>query len=493
LRGYEPRQVRTFLCCSLLLLSACGGGNGGVQIVPAGLSILPHALLPGAPGSFYSVTLLGAGGTGAGYAWRLVFGSLPPGLTGLPAMGQSVTLRGTLGAAGTYDFTVELRDSAGANTTILYSLVVTAGGPGPGPGPGPGSGNTSLVNAPSPRGHHTAVWTGSEMIVWGGLDFLGPKNSGGAYSPATDTWRTLPTAGAPAARFGHTAVWTGTEMIVWGGSDSQGALGTGGAYDPAADSWRALSTAGAPERRTSHSAIWTGVEMIIWGGQGVFAPPAPNAVDKVLADGSAYDPVVDSWTQISAIGGPPAARGHTVVWTGSRMIVWGGRDAFALTITTVNSGGAYDPVADAWTATNVATAPDARAWHTAVWDGSRMIVWGGRTTTAPPVQSGSRYALAGDSWAATTTAGAPSGRIDHTAVWTNLEMIVWGGSGAAGKLGDGAAYDPMSNSWRALPASFAPTPRSRHTAVWTGTVMIVWGGATSPADTYLNTGAILTP
>ncbi|MHC4163508.1 MAG: Kelch repeat-containing protein [Planctomycetota bacterium] len=479
--------MRTFLCCSLLLLSACSGGNGGAPIVPAGLSILPNTLLPGAPGSFYSVTLRGAGGTGAGYEWRLVSGPLPPGLTGLPATGRNATLQGTLGAAGTYDFTVELRDSAAAETTILYSLVVTPGGPGPGPG------NTSLVNAPSPRGYHTAVWTGSEMIVWGGLDYLGTKNSGGAYNPATDTWRTPSTAGAPAARLGHTAVWTGTEMIVWGGSDLQGALGTGGAYDPATDGWRALSTSGAPERRTAHSATWTGAEMIIWGGQGVFALLPPNAVDKVLADGSAYDPVADSWTPISFTGSPPAARGHTVVWTGSRMIVWGGRDGIALTISTVNSGGAYDAVADAWTATNVATAPAARAWHTAVWDGSRMIVWGGRTSMAPPVQSGGRYALAGDSWAATTTAGAPSGRTDHTAVWTGLEMIVWGGSGAAGQLGDGAAYEPMGNSWRALPASFLPTPRSGHTAVWTGTVMIVWGGATSPADTYLNTGAILTP
>jgi N-acetylneuraminic acid mutarotase len=395
-------------------------------------------------------------------------------------MGPNATLQGTLGAAGTYAFTVELRDSAADSTTVLYSLVVTGGG---------GTGSTSLVNAPDARGDHTAVWTGTEMIVWGGLDFLGPKSSGGAYDPATDTWRTLSTAGAPAARFGHTAIWTGVEMIVWGGSDSQGALDTGGAYDPATDTWRALTTAGAPERRVSHSAIWTGTAMIIWGGQGVFVPPGPNSFDKVLADGSAYDPVADSWTPTAAAA--DAARGHTAVWTGSRMIVWGGRDGFALTISTINTGGAYDPVADAWTATDVATAPAPRVWHTAVWDGSRMIIWGGRTDVAAPIRSGGRYAPASDSWAATSTAGAPSGRYDHTAIWTGVEMLIWGGSGAAGKLGDGAAYNPTSDSWRAL--SFSPTARSGHTAVWTGSAMIVWGGATSPADTYLNTGAILTP
>jgi hypothetical protein len=41
---------------------------------------------------------------------------------------------------------------------------------------------TSLVNATTARGSHTAVWTGSEMIVWGGY--------GGSYStPAGDTIR----------------------------------------------------------------------------------------------------------------------------------------------------------------------------------------------------------------------------------------------------------------------------------------------------------------
>ena len=29
---------------------------------------------------------------------------------------------------------------------------------------------TSMTNAPAARSVHTAVWTGSEMIVWGGED-----------------------------------------------------------------------------------------------------------------------------------------------------------------------------------------------------------------------------------------------------------------------------------------------------------------------------------
>src|SRR5262249_14348667 len=37
---------------------------------------------------------------------------------------------------------------------------------------------------------------------------------------------------APDARSGHTAVWTGSEMIVWGGQNSSGQMNTGGRYDP---------------------------------------------------------------------------------------------------------------------------------------------------------------------------------------------------------------------------------------------------------------------
>src|SRR5206468_698464 len=74
------------------------------------------------------------------------------------------------------------------------------------------------VDEPAARYLHTAVWTGSEMIVWGGLNGGNTPNwlqSGGRYDPATDSWTPTSTgANVPAARYGHSAVWTGTQMIV---------------------------------------------------------------------------------------------------------------------------------------------------------------------------------------------------------------------------------------------------------------------------------------
>jgi hypothetical protein len=70
------------------------------------------------------------------------------------------------------------------------------------------------------------------MIVWGGYPQL---NTGGRYNLSTDSWTATSTVNAPAGRELHTAVWTGSEMIVWGGLDPL-ELNTGRRYNPDTDS-----------------------------------------------------------------------------------------------------------------------------------------------------------------------------------------------------------------------------------------------------------------
>ena len=75
------------------------------------------------------------------------------------------------------------------------------------------------------------------MMVWGGEDSFGLTNTGGVYDPVTDTWTDTSLIFAPSPRHAHTAVWTGTEMIVWGGVDRRydaeyDPINTGGLYVP---------------------------------------------------------------------------------------------------------------------------------------------------------------------------------------------------------------------------------------------------------------------
>ena len=56
------------------------------------------------------------------------------------------------------------------------------------------------------------------MIVWGGwLTRWPPIDTGARYDPATDSWTPISIVGAPSPRRSHSAVWTGQQMIVWGG------------------------------------------------------------------------------------------------------------------------------------------------------------------------------------------------------------------------------------------------------------------------------------
>jgi N-acetylneuraminic acid mutarotase len=169
------------------------------------------------------------------------------------------------------------------------------------------------------------------------------------------------------------------------------------------------------------------------------------------------------------------------------MIVWGGSSSTGV----FNTGGRYDPVTNSWTTINIANAPNGRSGHTAVWTGREMIVWGGVNAPLSNLNTGGRYNPSTNTWTATSTINAPQGRVGHTAVWTGSRMIVWGGSYFASYNGDlylntGGRYNPTTNSWTATSTSNAPAARELHTAVWTGSQMIVWGGY--DGSNYLNTG-----
>ena len=344
----------------------------------------------------------------------------------------------------------------------------------------------TLTNAPTQRYLHTAVWTGSEMLVWGGDHGAGYVTDGGRYNPAANTWTAMNPAGAPTTRIKPLAVWSGTEMVYWGGYGPTGRLNTGGRYNPAGDSWTAMSTSGAPTGRENHTAVWTGSEMIVWGGY----------QNSTLNDGGRYDPANNSWSTVSTTGRPVSRHLHTAVWTGNEMIVWGGFNTDdqgtvpgypELGTYRIGDGGRYNPGTDSWTAVPPAAPSAVRYGHSAVWTGNELIIWGGNDY----LNDGRRYNPVSATWAAVSTVGAPAGRSDHTAVWTGTEMIIWGGTRNSTPLDSGGCYNPVANMWATVSTTAAPSPRTKHTAVWTDQGMIIWGGA--GGGNFLGDGACYNP
>ncbi len=326
------------------------------------------------------------------------------------------------------------------------------------------------ADAPDPRYAAQAVWSGTEMLIWGGAPGDPAIVQGWRYRPATDTWTAMSSLGAPASRTLHTVVWTGSEMIVWGGWTSSSATNSGARYNPLLDSWSSTSTGpNVPSARTAHTAVWTGNRMVVWGG-------GTGAVQQNT--GARYDPSSDTWTPTSTGGSVPLRRAaHSAVWTGNEMIVWGGYyyDANAGMNLDLATGARYSPASDTWTALSTAGAPVKRSGHTAVWTGSEMIVWGGSpNSSALGYDTGARYSVASDTWRATTTTAAPAARSRHVAFWTGSEMLVWGGMTPSAD-NTGGLYDPGTDVWRPTSTGANVAPPGSSPAVWTGAEMIAWG------------------
>ncbi len=332
----------------------------------------------------------------------------------------------------------------------------------------PGWRNGTASGAPGARTGHSAVWTGDAWLIWGGTpggaDVLA---TGFGYSPGPDQWAPLSPIEAPSARRGHSAVWTGSRMLVWGGFGG-GYLGDGARFTPSPSDWSPMTGTDAPEGRLGQAAAWTGSRMAIWGGQ--------NG-GGLRSDGALYDPVGDGWSALPGAGAPEARTGATMVWTGTELILWGGTGQSGQLGTGARLPLAGGATPGAWSGLPGGNAPTPRQGHTAVWTGDRMLVWGG-SAGGVPVGTGAAYDPIANTWEALPTGGAPAARSGHVAVWTGSEMLIFGGEAGGVALATGAAYDPAAGTWRVLSTRGTPLARTVAVAGWTGQEMLIFGGST---------------
>lgn len=324
-------------------------------------------------------------------------------------------------------------------------------------------------------GQEMLVWRGegaysdSCLLGDGGVLRCGEtaRNDGAAYDPANDTWRELPSAPLPdeeGSDLAYKGIWTGRELVVWGGVD-----GGGAAYDPARNRWRRISSAPL-EPRTDFSMTWTGTEVIVHGGGNPFEGELESPVP--LDDGAAYDPATDRWRTISKSGTPRAQQ--SALWFNGRLLVVGGVHYQTGSVTVSQS---YDPNADAWT--RLADSPldditDA-VWTGSAVLAFGSVVPGEDAPRGPATAS---YDPVRDTWTTLPTPPIGNPVIPSVA-WSGRELLVLGSpfvGESQSESTQGAAFDPLAGSWRALPGS-GLGPRGGIAVVWAGDQLLAWGGA----------------
>ncbi|MBX2810924.1 MAG: DUF4215 domain-containing protein [Myxococcales bacterium] len=329
----------------------------------------------------------------------------------------------------------------------------------------------------------SSVQAGTEILFFGGgKEGEQVVANGVVYDLETSTWSSMSTTNAPGARTKHTAVWTGEEMIVFGGYGSgvtKTPLSDGACYNPTTDTWTALEVPETVGARAEHTAVWTGEEMIVFGGVGNSDPLAP----RLLQDGYRYRPDAppdDQWVPVNSPSNYSPRRGHVAVWTGDHMIVHGGATLDLdpnRSQRNLHETFRFEPEDDKWMLLEDPLLQE-RHGHGVVWTGEEMIFFGGYTLeddgiVEVAISGGSRFDPGTGEWTDLPPGGeAPTARVRPGMVFADGVLMVIGGQ---------ELFDPVVGSqlrlsedrWQRMVDEGAPQVSKVAHAFWTGTLLFV--------------------
>jgi hypothetical protein len=327
----------------------------------------------------------------------------------------------------------------------------------------------------SARSDQMSVFTGKEVIVWGGryqptsnttppvASAASPRSrtalgDGAAYDVATRRWRTLPAAPI-AARYGATAVWTGSEMLVVGGlSDAvpaasrfglQTAQREGAAYDPASNRWRRL-----PDAPVCVEGVgtWTRTELVVAGN--CSGTPFQLAV---------FDPARNSWHRL-----PSPAEASEVVAVAGTLYAWNGGS---------NRGEHFDAAAGKWSA--LPPLDEQRSISTIAGAfGDDLAVIGPKSPTAPGVAV-DLLAPGASAWRHFDSSDASPALDSHQELASSAEVLVWNQGVGYAWLGN----DPRTGGAEISHVAGGPVSLDRVSETLLaigGRRVFVWGGQSIP-------------
>ena len=272
------------------------------------------------------------------------------------------------------------------------------------------------------------------------------------------TAQSLEASGAPGVqRANHSMVWNAQDdqLLIFGGNDAQGnVLNDLWSYNPSNNQWANLTAAssspndcsgGSPSPRKNAAMVWDNKdrEVLLYGGIG--------SNDTYLGDLWAYSPAKNTWSVLACSGNGPGARGEAgAAWTGSQILLLGGRGASG----SLADFWSYTPGSgNGWSQIAATTPLGARTYPSVAWDShdKQLYVFGG--LGGNDQQLGDFYSYQPNSGWSTIVprGGAPMPRQQALSTWDNKDgvFLLMGGWQPSNNSTYSAlwSYSPSDNAW----------------------------------------------
>lgn len=287
--------------------------------------------------------------------------------------------------------------------------------------------------------------------AWGADRFLvlGTAAAGSielfAYDPTTDAWQARARLDADVSPWNVQVRWGGGRLFLLVAPPDDGSPEAASrerplalySWEAATDRWRPAPPAGLGERY-GHSVTWTGEQLVVFGGIVDVAADDASTRNETLASGAAWDPASGTWVELGSF--PHQGRSsHGAVWNGRRVVVFGGGHASGRFEAEgeypwdghASGAAAWDPATNAWTSID-GPGPIGPV-VASTWTGDRIVWWDGSV-------EGADYddvPGSGGIWDTNTGAVEPLAapplqmrRDEASAVWAPQRgaWITWGGS-----------------------------------------------------------------
>ena len=327
----------------------------------------------------------------------------------------------------------------------------------------------SLPDAPiaAREGGVVSVWTGSQMIVWGGYAQSDGHVSGdgASYDPAARTWQTLPASPLSARAF-SAYTWTGSQLFIWGGTsqvegreegDTDGAM-----YDPATRTWQQLPPVSVGDHALA-AAVWTGTRVVLF--------TAGFDKDTNTADVHAYDPATNSWSTLPSIHIAQTQLLDIIpLVAGDQLYAFMPVQTLGNGLRTGNDSFVYRPATNSWAESPMLPIPDPYAIGNPEWTGDHILFGpAGVVCNACgglPGESTGSWANPQTGTVRKIPAWLPQPFLGSRFSWTGAAVLAIGDDAYAG------AWDPTNNTWTELDR---PPYQGGSVQIWTGSELLIWG------------------